>query len=126
MTTSVTDKEKTSGPPGPIDNRREHTRMNDPALVVKVDGKTYKTVNWSMGGLLIEGYKGVLTTGALVTVSALGESVKNLTDVCIRARVIRSDQEMEYIAVNFLGLDQSAFGLLRTFTDIKSNARQPY
>ena len=123
MTTQVTNKAKT---PEPTDNRREHLRTDDPALVVKVDGKIYKTVNWSMGGLLIEGYKGKLTTGALVTVAALGESEKNLTDVCIRARVIRSDQEMEYIAINFLGLDQSAFGLLRAFTNIKSNARQPY
>ena len=109
-----------------IDNRREYPRKDYPALVVRVDGKTYKTVNWSMGGLLIEGYKGDLTTGALVTVAAIGETTKNLTDVCIRARVIRSDQKIGYIAVNFLGLDQSAFGLLRAFTDIKSNARQPY
>ena len=108
------------------DDRRGEIRRDDPALVVRVDGKTYNTVNWSMGGLLIEGYKGILTTGALVTVAALGESTKNLTDVCIRARVIRSDQERGYIAVNFLGLDEDAFGLLRAFTDIKSKAKSPY
>ena len=120
MATPVTDT------PEKNENRREHLRADDPVLVVRVDGKTYKTVNWSMGGLLIEGYKGGLTTGALVTVAAIGETTKNLTDVCIRARVIRSDQEVGYIAVNFLGLDQSAFGLLRAFTDVKSSARSPY
>lgn len=120
MTTASTDKSNT------VDDRRESVRIDDPALVVRVDGKTYKTVNWSMGGLLIEGYDGSLTTGALVTVAALGANTKDLTDVCIRARVVRSDHENKYIAVNFLGLDSSAFSLLRTFTDIKSKARTPF
>ena len=117
--------EKTEQPDN-TDDRRESIRIDDPSLVVKVDGKTYNTINWSMGGFLIEGYEGALSTGALLTVAALGTNVKDLTDVCIRARVVRSDPEKGYIAVNFLGLDSSAFSLLRTFTDIKSNARSPY
>ncbi|MDH5488963.1 MAG: hypothetical protein OEX17_03440 [Rhodospirillaceae bacterium] len=111
---------------GAGDERRNDVRIDDPSLVVKVDGKTYNTVNWSMGGFLIEGYEGALSTGALLTVAALGTNAKDLTDVCIRARVVRSDPEKGYIAVNFLGLDSSAFSLLRTFTDIKSKARTPY
>lgn len=99
--------------------RRESKRQADPSLAVKIDGKTYKTTNWSMGGMFIEGYEGTLTTGALVTVGAFGASIKKLTDVNVRARVINADQEKKYISINFLDLDGPAFGLLKEFINLK-------
>jgi hypothetical protein len=39
--------------------RRTFARWCDPALVVVIAGRSYTTANWSLGGLLIEGFDGV-------------------------------------------------------------------
>jgi hypothetical protein len=38
--------------------RRRDRRLPLPIFTVKLDGVTYQTMNWSLGGLLIEGYTG--------------------------------------------------------------------
>lgn len=39
-------------------NRRRDKRRKEPQLTVRFDGKTYKTLDWSMGGFAIKGYSG--------------------------------------------------------------------
>ena len=48
-----------------------------------IDGPTYDTVNWSLGGCLIEGYKGELSGGSLI----------NLTNIRLRDRVVQAHLE---------------------------------
>ena len=38
--------------------RRRDRRLPLPIFTVRLDGVTYQTMNWSLGGLLIEGYTG--------------------------------------------------------------------
>jgi hypothetical protein len=38
--------------------RRRDRRLPLPIFTVRLDGVTYQTLNWSLGGLLIEGYTG--------------------------------------------------------------------
>jgi len=33
---------------------REHGRVSDPTMRLQIGGKTYRSVNWSLGGVLID------------------------------------------------------------------------
>lgn len=97
--------------------KRVHPRVDTPFLAVKIDGEVYRTVNWSMGGMLIDGYGGRLTAGALLTVEALGNGGGNLRAVNIRARVTRSERKDSHpgecrLAVTYLDLDDEAYAVL--------------
>lgn len=75
-----------------------------------------------MGGFLIDGYKGGLTPGALVTVSAIGESPKKMNDVSISARVVRSDNDAGVLVITFLDFDQSAFNFMKAITERRAGS----
>ncbi|TCS64092.1 PilZ domain-containing protein [Varunaivibrio sulfuroxidans] len=96
---------------------RAHARVDTPFIVVRIDGETYRTVNWSMGGMLIDGYGGRLTAGALFSVDAIGNDEKSLLSVHIRARVVRCEADKvqpnkRHLAITYLDLDDSAYTLL--------------
>jgi hypothetical protein len=48
--------------------RRRDRRLPLPIFTVKLDGVTYQTMNWSLGGLLIEGYAGARAAGDVVQI----------------------------------------------------------
>ncbi|MBT3238246.1 MAG: hypothetical protein HOL37_01300 [Rhodospirillaceae bacterium] len=95
-------------------SRRVHERGDDPAIKLKIAGKTYVCINWSLGGFLIEGYDGGLTMGSLMTIEEIGaSSAKNLTKTTISARVVRADSGAGHLALNILDIDSAAYGILQ-------------
>ncbi|MHA1597572.1 MAG: hypothetical protein ACTSV1_02525 [Alphaproteobacteria bacterium] len=93
-------------------NRRQHERISDPAIKLKIAGKNYVSVNWSLGGFLIEGYDGALSTGALLTIEGISAAnAKSMTPVAISARVVRSDSGN--LALNILDIDSDAYQVLQ-------------
>ena len=99
--------------------RREHLRVQQPQLYVRVGGRVYRTVEWSYGGLLIEDESGALPTGALIRIDGLvhEEAYKRASSpqtVDIRARVIRAMRDEGLAELSCLKLDDAAFRILRT------------
>jgi len=92
--------------------RRLRERISDAELAVAFKGDTHTTANWSLGGFIIEGYRGSLTPGALFAIDAVGKAGGQMTKVKVRARVVRSDSAKNSLAVNFLDLDGRAYGVL--------------
>jgi len=92
------------------EDRRKHPRAGRMGLVVRLEGQTFEVTNWSMGGFLLEDYKGPLTPGALVTVAGIGCRKTDMHEVDLPARVVRTDDGV--IAVNYLGLDAKAYDFL--------------
>ncbi len=37
-------------------DRRKHARITTPSLQLKIDGRKYRTLDWSLGGLRINGF----------------------------------------------------------------------
>ncbi len=92
--------------------RRLRERVADASLAVSFKGTTHTAANWSLGGFVIEGYRGSLTPGALLSIDAVGKAGGKLTKVKVRARVVRANARKQALAVNFLGLDRCAYGVL--------------
>lgn len=99
----------------PTKDNRRHERGGDPAISVSFEGADYSAVNWSLGGMLIEGYKGNLTSGALFNIIEIGPVGGRMTPVEVRARVVRVDPVTFQLVVSFLDIDNNAYRLLQGF-----------
>jgi len=96
------------------ENRRLHERISDPEIKLKIAGKTYMSINWSLGGFLVEGYEGGLTTGSLLYIEGMGSvSAKKMTKVAVSARVVRADADAGHLALNILDIDSAAYAVLQ-------------
>ena len=81
-----------------------------PALELSFDGGNYRTVDWSLGGVLVADYYGP---------RGLGEEVEGLVQVHsgtdshpFKAVVVRRDSATGQLGLNFTKLSDSAFSLL--------------
>lgn len=93
-------------------HRRKDMRVPLPVVALLMEGRVYRTVDWSLGGFLITGYKGPLKAGSAVAVRGIGLKASELVPVHIRARVVRLDRGGR-LAGQFLGLSEAAFEALQ-------------
>ncbi len=93
--------------------KRTATRVNNPKLCISIRGKLYQTMNWSLGGLLIGDYDGVLIPGDMFEIDSIGRAGKKSWPVMITARVIRTGgaSGME-LAAQFITISAPAFDIL--------------
>lgn len=98
---------------GYFGERRRHQRFTQPPLSLSLEGRTYATADWSMGGFVIDDYAGALTPGSLFTINAIGANGDDLTPVEVRARVLRISEDRRRLTVSFLFVDQPAFRVLQ-------------
>ena len=94
---------------------RRHERDSESVLSLTIDGLTHNTVNWSLGGCLIEGYEGVLSAGSLIITTI--RQWDRVVTVDVRARVIRAHPQAHELVIGFLDKDVRAFRFLRECMD---------
>ncbi|HET6160764.1 MAG TPA: PilZ domain-containing protein [Dongiaceae bacterium] len=97
--------------------RRRDRRLPLPLFTVRLDGATYQTLNWSLGGLLIEGYTGERAAGDAVQVDIKAKD--NTADFRMRiaVKVIRVVPG-ESIALQFETLSPAIYEFFeRCFAD---------
>lgn len=92
---------------------RHASRVNNPTLALGIRGKLFQTLNWSLGGVLIGDYDGVLVPGDTFEFDRIGRAGKTMWPVLIQARVVRSGgaSGME-MAAQFLTISAPAFDIL--------------
>lgn len=96
----------------PTNERRRYERVTAPAITIQIDDVLYQTRDWSMGGFMIEGYKGRLSPGALFILKRIATLEGDLAPVRVRSRVVRADPDRQRLMVGFLTVDQQAYAIL--------------
>ena len=97
--------------------RRRDRRLPLPLFTVRLDGAVYQTLNWSLGGLLIEGYSGERTADEAVQIEIKAKD--NVADFRMRiaVKVIRVVPG-ESIALQFEAMDTAIYEFFeRCFAD---------
>ena len=97
--------------------RRRDRRLPLPLFTVRLDGQTYQTLNWSLGGLLIEGYAGERVAGDAVQIEIKAKD--NVADFRMRiaVKVIRVIPGQS-IALQFEAMDTAIYEFFeRCFAD---------
>lgn len=101
-------------PPKTVERRRDK-RLRNRVITLELEGEFYSTLDWSLGGFLIEGYDGDLEPGKLAPVSIIleegSETVEQPATASI-VRIVRSDLELRQLAAQFSDLSDKAFELL--------------
>ena len=105
--------------PASNSDKRVYERVKDPAIRLQIGSKIYSSINWSLGGVLIDGYEGGLSTGSLLSITEIGLSRGVMSPVKISARVIRASAEANLLAIQMLEIDQSAYAILQKLLTTK-------
>jgi hypothetical protein len=92
--------------------RRRHKRYDRPALLITLEGHTYQASNWSLGGVLLNGYDGSRDAGEVLRgqLGFAGGSMK----CSFEGLVVRVNPENQEIAFGFAGLSDEALSLLNS------------
>ena len=80
---------------------RRDKRMPLPVFTVKVGGQVCDTLNWSLGGLLIENYDGQLLVEMPVVIDIKIKDEHAEFAMKIQAKVVRNDRENRRLAVKY-------------------------
>lgn len=99
-------------PPGGIERRRA-IRYMDPVLTVEIAGHRYRTVNWSIRGLLLETYRGELmvSAGTRLKLDIRCEDIPDHRIVHAVAHVVRLDKDRHALAVTFPEMSEAIIEL---------------
>lgn len=95
-----------------ISDGRRNKRVDTIAIEIEMEDRTYTTLDWSLGGFLIDGYQGEYEPGQEITVGisiTVGE--KGYHHVA-RAEIIRIEAASNQLAANFLELDNATVDTL--------------
>lgn len=93
-------------------DRRVDQRVQSTALEITLDGQTYRTVDWSLGGALLADYFGPRGSGEHVEGSL--QITRDLTSFPFKAVVVRRDPTLGQLALNFTDLSASGFSALES------------
>ena len=93
-----------------FEDRRDR-RMARPPVAVTLAGVQYVSVDWSLGGIRLLGFREVPDTGALLAGTlALEAAIDEKVDFV--GEVVRTDIEYGEVALRFVSLSEAAFDLL--------------
>jgi len=95
-----------------VERRRNHRAKLAPITLV-VDGRTYETTEWTLGGFLLDAYADSHRRGDVATVVIkVDAGGGKLYEHQARAVVARVDKERGQLAAKFIELDGAAIGTL--------------
>lgn len=95
-----------------IRERRRDKRLTLRPITVELDGKSYTTTDWGLGGFLIEGYKGPHVPGDCLYVRIVVGEGRQAVKHVVEVRVIRLTHKYGEFAANFIDLSDDAFDAL--------------
>lgn len=91
-------------------HKRRNNRIAVPTIGIVFEERVHHSVDWSLGGFLVEPYGGGLLPGDEFLVTGIGPPDDTINRVSIVARVVRVRSGR--LAAEFAGLDAQAFDLL--------------
>lgn len=95
-----------------VANRRRDKRVSVVPIRIELEGETYTSLDWSLGGFLIEGYIGRRLPGeeVMIGIQVVAKGVEY--DHVARAEIIRVDRHAGQLAANFVSLDDATLNTL--------------
>lgn len=95
-----------------IRDRRRNKRLTLRPITVEFDGNSYETMDWGLGGFLIEGYDGQHIPGDELYVTVAVDDGRQTRRHVVEIRVARLAHEYGELAASFIHLDEEAFDAL--------------
>lgn len=95
-----------------VSDSRRDKRVDTIAIEIEIEDTIYTTLDWSLGGFLVDGYQGDQQPGDEIIVGiSVTVGDKEYCHVA-RAEIIRIEAASNQLAANFMGLDSATIGTL--------------
>jgi hypothetical protein len=88
--------------------KRDNRRFKYPVLRVLIGTQTYSTIDWSIGGLMIGEYDGLIRQNSRFKLT-MSDGTKNAVYFGAEARAARVDSKKRTLSVQFTGLSKGGF-----------------
>jgi hypothetical protein len=95
-----------------IDDLRRDKRIDAISIDIELEEKFFTTLDWSLGGFLIDMYEGRRRPGDEVTVGIYVKVGDKTYEHTARAGVVRYVPDRKQLACRFLGLDAASISTL--------------
>ncbi len=95
-----------------ISERRRDKRLTVRPITIELDGKSYETLDWGLGGFLIEPYEGSHVPGDCLYVRITVDDGRHTHSHVVEIKLLRLDRKYGEFAANFINLDDDTFKTL--------------
>ncbi len=95
-----------------IVERRRNSRLKLPPITIVLAGRSYETVEWTLGGVLIDRYIGDCFIEEVMPVTIKVDAGHQKYDLMGNAQVVRVDRKRLQLAAQFLDFDSDAVDIL--------------
>lgn len=92
------------------DHSRKDNRIEDSVIYILIEGETYPSLDWGLGGFRIGGYQGTIFEGQEFLVEGIGPTLEELFPVrvdCLAIRIID-----EQLAASYVELTSDTYDVL--------------
>lgn len=89
--------------------KRKDKRLPLPVFSVKIDGESYSTVNWSLGGLLVSDYDGTAADDQVLRIDVKVKDDLAEFKLRLSARVIRNRTDRRELALKFEEMNSQVY-----------------
>ena len=108
-----------------VDDARRDRRIDTISLEIELEEQFYTTVDWSLGGFLIEGYEGRRQPGEVVTIGITVKVGEETYEHTARVGVVRLVPDKNQLAARFLRLDAATVNTLEGYMTGRLRRRKP-
>lgn len=108
-----------------VEDARRDRRIDAISLEIELEEQFFTTVDWSLGGFLIEGYEGRRRPGEVVTIGITVKVGEETYEHAARAGVVRFVPDKNQLAARFLRLDPATVNTLEGHMTGRLRRRKP-
>ena len=108
-----------------VDDARRDRRVNMISIEIELEEQFYTTIDWSLGGFLIEGYEGRRRPVDVVTIGITVKVGEETYEHAARAGVVRFVPGKNQLAARFLRLDAATVNTLEGHMTGRLRRRKP-
>ena len=95
-----------------IIDRRRNRRHNTPPITIVLDGKSYETREWTLGGFRIDRYTGDCFVDEFMPLTIRIDAGAEKFEVVADSQIVRVDRDRLQLAARFIDLDADTVNTL--------------
>ena len=95
---------------GDTGHTRKDNRIEETVIIISIEDETYQTLDWSLGGFRIGGYKGNIRDNAEFMVNGIGPDLETIFTLRADCKAVRVTGDR--LSASFLELDSDVYDIL--------------
>lgn len=95
---------------GDMAHHRKDVRIEDTVIIISIEDEAYQTLDWSLGGFRVGGYKGNIRPNSDFMVDGIGPDLETIFAVRVDCKAIRVTDDR--LSASFIEIDSNVYDIL--------------